>query len=1001
MILLFWGIFFGVIIVTLYAMGMSAEGETKGKRGENNLLGAREAEIAAKQQKISELEKQMNSLKTDLAKAKTDYLQIKYELEAAQKKEADFKEELTKREKWVKTSDESVQKIKQESAETQNKFAAKDKALEEQFAKNVEANRKIQELADKVKSLEKEGKDKTEEIEILKHRLDDRIAETQALAKTVKELKYEKAHSEWVPKKEFSKLNEEYTELEEDLEHEKARIKVLSDEIIQLKIQLKSREEPVRQQVGEPPPEAKPAEEPQAQPEKIEPPQPEQLATEPVVGELPKEEEPVEKEKKVVPQVSPQISLDKVRNIGIMAHIDAGKTTLTERILFYTGKSHKIGEVHDGKAQMDWMKQEQERGITITAAATTCFWKDYRINIIDTPGHVDFTAEVERSLRVLDGAIAVFCAVGGVEPQSETVWHQSDKYSVPKLVFINKMDRTGADFFSVIKGIEKELGGNVIPLEIPMGAEDKFCGVIDLIEMKAYLYEEDSQGKDFRVEEIPEEYKETAGNYRHIMVEKAVAFDEALMKKYLASPDSITQEELVGVIRRGTIVNKMVPVLCGAAFKNKGVQKLLDAVNLYLPSPADLPPVEGHDPENAETVITRQADSKEPFAALAFKVQADPHMGKLVYVRVYSGVLTSGSYVLNATKNKKERIGRLVQMHANQRENIDYAFAGDIVAVIGLAHTITGDTLCDPDSPVLLEAIEFPVPVVSLSITPKSRDDQDKLAKGLAKLTEEDPTFMVETDEETKETILTGMGELHLEIIVDRLKEEFGVEATVGQPKVAYRETITQAATEEYKHVKQSGGRGQYGHVIMEISPNTAGQGFEFINSIKGGAIPRNFIPAVEKGVIEAMQKGVYAGYPVVDVKVDLIDGSYHEVDSSDIAFRLAAIGCFKNGFMKGTPVLLEPSMSLGVTTPEEHSNSIVGYICSCRGKILGIETKGTQKIISAEAPLSQMFGYATNLRSLSSGRASGSMEFDKYVQVPAEIAAKVLAEKNEEKNKL
>ncbi|MDD4980838.1 MAG: elongation factor G [Candidatus Omnitrophica bacterium] len=694
------------------------------------------------------------------------------------------------------------------------------------------------------------------------------------------------------------------------------------------------------------------------------------------------------------------MSLDKVRNIGIMAHIDAGKTTLTERILFYTGKSHKIGEVHDGKAQMDWMKQEQERGITITAAATTCYWKDYKINVIDTPGHVDFTVEVERSLRVLDGAIAVFCAVGGVEPQSETVWRQSDKYNVPKIAFINKMDRVGADFFSVIKNIEKELGGNVIPLVIPIGAEDKFCGVIDLLDMKAYIYDEESQGKDFRVEDIPADYQEIAGNYRHIMVEKAAAFDDDLMKKYLASPDSITQDELMQAIRRGTIVNKMVPVLCGAAFKNKGVQKLLDAVNLYLPSPSDLPPVEGHDPDNAETVITRKADSKEPFAGLAFKVQADPHMGKLVYVRVYSGVLASGSYVLNATKNKKERIGRLVQMHANQRDNIDYAFAGDIVAVIGLSYTVTGDTLCEPDAPVLLEAIQFPVPVVSLSIVPKSRADQDNLGKGLAKLTEEDPTFIVETDDETKETILTGMGELHLEIIVDRLKEEFGVEAIVGQPKVAYRETITQAANEEYKHIKQSGGRGQYGHVVMEISPNTAGGGFEFINSIKGGAIPRNFIPSVEKGVIEAMQKGVYAGYPVVDVKVDLIDGSYHEVDSSDIAFRLAAIGCFKNGFIKGSPVLLEPSMSLEVISPEEHFNSIVGYICSCRGKILGIEPKGNQKIISAEAPLSEMFGYATNLRSLSSGRASGSMQFDKYVQVPAEIAAKVLEEKNKEKNK-
>ncbi|MFA5090732.1 MAG: elongation factor G [Candidatus Omnitrophota bacterium] len=690
------------------------------------------------------------------------------------------------------------------------------------------------------------------------------------------------------------------------------------------------------------------------------------------------------------------MNLEKSRNIGIMAHIDAGKTTTTERILFYTGKSHKIGEVHDGKAQMDWMKQEQERGITITSAATTCYWNGYKINIIDTPGHVDFTAEVERSLRVLDGAVALFCAVGGVEPQSETVWRQSNKYNVPKLVFVNKMDRTGADFFAVIKGIQEDLEANVIPLEIPIGSEDNFRGVIDLIEMKAYVYLDDTQGKDYKIEDIPEELKKTSEEYHHIMVERAVAFDDELMKKYLESPDSITVDELKAVIRRGTIANKMVPVLCGASFKNKGVQKLLDAIILYLPSPLDLPPVEGSDPEDAEKIIPRKTDASEPFCGLAFKVQSDPHMGKLVYVRVYSGVLQTGSYVLNTRKNKKERIGRILRMHANQRENIDNAFAGDIVALIGMSHTITGDTLCDPEHPILLEAIQFPTPVVSLSVAPKSRGDQDKLGKGLAKLAEEDPTFLVQTDEETKETILTGMGELHLEIIVDRLKTEFGVEAIVGKPKVAYRETITKSAKAEGKYIKQSGGRGQYGHVVFEISPAEAGKGLVFIDSIKGGAIPRSFIPAAEKGVIEAMQKGVYAGYPIVDVQVDLIDGSYHEVDSSELAFKMAAILGFKDGFMQANPILLEPTMSLVAITPEEYVNSVIGYICSCRGKILNMETKGKQKIVSAEAPLAEMFGYATNFRSLSSGRANASMEFSKYTQVPSEIVAKVQAERSQ-----
>ncbi|MDD5730723.1 MAG: elongation factor G, partial [Candidatus Omnitrophica bacterium] len=613
------------------------------------------------------------------------------------------------------------------------------------------------------------------------------------------------------------------------------------------------------------------------------------------------------------------MGLDRVRNIGIMAHIDAGKTTLSERILFYTGRSHKIGEVHEGKATMDWMKQEQERGITITAAATTCLWKDHRINLIDTPGHVDFTVEVERSLRVLDGAVAVFCAVGGVEPQSETVWRQSDKYNVPKIAFINKMDRVGADFFAVLKGIETELEANAVPLEIPIGAEDNFQGVVDLLEMKGYLYDEESMGKEVRAIDIPDEYKEIAQQYRHILVEKVAAFDEALTKKYLEEESSITPEELKPVIRRGTVANKMVPVLCGAAYKNKGVQKLLDAVTMYLPSPVDLPPVKGHNPQDSGQELERHVDYKEPFSALAFKVQSDPHMGKLVYVRVYSGVLETGTYVLNSTKDKKERIGRIVRMHANQRENIENAFAGDIVAVIGLSHTITGDTLCEPDNPILLEAIEFPTPVVSLSIAPKSRSDQDKLGRGLSKLMDEDPTFLVQTDEATKETILTGMGELHLEIIVDRLKEEFGVEAIVGQPKVAYRETIRQPASAEGKYIRQTGGRGQYGHAVLEVSPLESGKGFEFEDAIRGGSIPRSFIPSVEKGVIEAMQKGVLAGYPCVDLKVRLVDGSFHEVDSSEMAFKIAGSIGFKEAFMKAEPILLEPYASLEVTTPEEY----------------------------------------------------------------------------------
>ncbi len=1020
----FWAMFSTLVFISaylLYDYSSSSGSQIKERKQKKYTEPIINQEISAKEEKISKLEGQISSLKSELEKARADYANLQKENEVTKKKESELKEELLKREEWVKKSDGQLKKVKEQSADFDKKILIKEKALREEFEKNVDLNRQLREATEQYKLLEKESKGKSDEVQSLKAQIERFTKEILGREKQIREhvetiavMKKAQEGNEWVSKRDFDRLNEEYNVIEKELEEKEERIKELSEEVIKLKNQLAKGVEPGAQKV-----EAVSAEKEElpVQPEsqtvpveqaEIKAPEQEQAA-EQVAKEEPTVEKPLaeqppeerkEKETKSKPKPSPKFSLEKTRNIGIMAHIDAGKTTLTERILFYTGKSYKIGEVDDGKAQMDWMKQEQERGITITAAATTCFWKEHRINIIDTPGHVDFTVEVERSLRVLDGAVAVFCAVGGVEPQSETVWHQSNKYNVAKLAFINKMDRVGADFFAVLKGIEEDLGGNAILLELPIGAEADFRGIIDLIEMKAYIYEEESQGKDFRIEDIPQEYKELADKYRHILVEKTAAFDDSLMKKFLESPGSITNEELMQTIRKGTVANKMVPVLCGAAFKNKGVQKLLDAVNSYLPSPLDLPAVEGHDPKNTETVITRRPDANEPFTALAFKVQADPHMGKLVYLRVYSGVLETGTYVLNVRKDKKERIGRVLQMHANQRENIDNAFAGDIVAAIGLEHTITGDTLCDPDNPILLEAIEFPMPVVSLSIVPKSRGDQDKLGKGLRKLTEEDPTFMVETDKETKETILTGMGELHLEIIVDRLKEEFGVEAIVGKPKVAYRETILKSAEAEGKYIKQSGGRGQYGHVVMEVSPSATGEGFEFIDSIKGGAIPKSFIPAIEKGIVEAMQKGVYAGYPVVDVKVNLIDGSFHEVDSSELAFRMAAILGFKQAFKQAEPVLLEPYMSIEVVTPEEYLNAVVGYICSCRGKILVMDTKGKQKVISAEAPLSEMFGYATNFRSLSSGRANASMQFAKYMQVPAEIAQKIIAEREEKKSK-
>jgi len=987
-IVVFLGI--AMVVYALYGIFSAQDTAVRTKAKTKTSLVDREAEFSYKDQKILKLEEKIHSLESELDKAKTDCAGAQKEFQAAKKRQIGLEEELKRREDWVTKSEEMLNKVKAENLDLENKFVAKEKELEGGFTKNVNLNKEINELKSRLQSLEDEIKEKKDQIEAQKHQMEKAAGEIKKHLDIIDGLKRKDQLSEWVPKIEFNKLNEEYTELEKELEEKEERLKSFAQELMQLRNQLAQKEKQVIEQKE--PDQIQPQEEVvKAEPEK------EAASPQETEGEQIKlTEQVLPSEEKERPHPTPAIGLDKIRNIGIMAHIDAGKTTLTERILFYTGKTYKIGEVHEGKATMDWMKQEQERGITITAAATSCFWNEHRVNVIDTPGHVDFTVEVERSLRVLDGAIAVFCAVGGVEPQSETVWHQSNKYNVPKIAFVNKMDRTGADFFAVLKGIEEQLGGNVIALQLPLGSEENFRGIIDLVEMQAYIYEEDSLGRNFRVEDIPEEYQESAKKYRHLLLEKVSIFDEALTKKFLEQEDSLTPEELIRVIREGTIANKMVPLLCGSAFKNKGVQKLLDAVTLYLPSPLDLPATKGHDPDDSTKTIERKSDINEPLSCLAFKVQADPHVGRLVYVRIYSGFLDTGSYVLNANKNKKERIGRIVRMHANQRENIEYAFAGDIVAIPGLTYTVTGNTLCDPDNSILLEAIQFPVPVVSLSITPKSRADQDKLGKALAKLAEEDPTFMVSADEETKETLLTGMGELHLEIIVDRLKTEFGVEAVVGQPKVAFRETILKSATAEGKYIRQTGGRGQYGHVIMEVSPAKPGEGFQFIDNIKSGTIPNSFIPAVEKGVIEAMQKGVYAGYPVVDIKVNLFDGSFHEVDSSELAFRIAASIGFKEAFLKAEPALLEPYMSLVVATPEEYVNSIVGYICSRRGKIINMDTKAKLKIISSEVPLSEMFGYVTAIRSLSSGRASASMEFDKYQQVPAEIAQKIVEEKKE-----
>jgi len=684
------------------------------------------------------------------------------------------------------------------------------------------------------------------------------------------------------------------------------------------------------------------------------------------------------------------VPLSNIRNIGIMAHIDAGKTTVSERILFYSGKTHKLGEVHDGAAQLDWMAQERERGITITSAATSTIWNGHQISLIDTPGHVDFTVEVERSLRVLDGAIALFCAVGGVQPQSEKVWHQSERYNVPKIAFINKMDRIGADFFGVLEEIHAELGANAVPVVVPIGKEHEFRGIIDLVKMKAVYYDDASLGQQFREDDIPADKMEKANKWRANLVEKCAEQDDALLEKFLEEGD-LSEEEIWGILRRATIERRVVPVYCGSAFKNKGIQRLLDGVIHCLPAPDEIPPIicerggHAHAPRD-----------DEPLAALAFKIVADKHMGKLIYVRVYTGTMETGSTVYNSIQDQDQRVGRILRMHANRQENLTRAHSGDIVAVVGLSDTKTGDTLCSKQHPIFLEAIEFPAPVMSISIAPNSQAESEKLSGALHRLADEDPTFTVGYDEETSETIISGMGELHLEIIVDRLKREFNVAAQVGRPEVAYRETGTRVVEGEYKHVKQSGGRGQYGHVVMTLEPTDPGRGFEFVNKITGGRIPAEFIPSVEKGVVKALQAGPYAGYPVVDMRVILMDGSYHDVDSSDFAFQEAGRAGFKALFLKANPELLEPVMSIEVVAPEEFTGPVTSSVCQRRGRIESMGEQGGNRVINGMVPLSEMFGYANALRTLTQGRATFSMHFEHYEAVPYVLAEEIVKSRRE-----
>ena len=686
-----------------------------------------------------------------------------------------------------------------------------------------------------------------------------------------------------------------------------------------------------------------------------------------------------------------QVSLELTRNIGIMAHIDAGKTTTTERILYYTGINHKIGETHDGSATMDWMAQEQERGITITSAATTCFWKKHRINIIDTPGHVDFTVEVERSLRVLDGSVTVLCAKGGVEPQSETVWRQADKYHVPRMAYVNKMDIMGADFYRVVQMMKDRLKCNAVPIQLPIGSEDTFKGIIDLVEMKAYMYYDDL-GNDIRQEEIPEDMKELSEKYHTEMLEHVAEQDDALFEKYLDGQE-LTEAEIKACIRKSTLNNTMVPVTCGTSYRNKGVQKLLDAIIDYMPAPTDVPAIRGIDPETEEETVRHSSD-EEPFAALAFKIATDPFVGKLCFFRVYSGTINAGTTVYNSTKDCTERMGRILQMHANHRQDIETVYAGDIAAAVGVKNTTTGDTLCDQKHPVILESMEFPDPVIRVAIEPKTKAGQEKMGIALAKLAEEDPTFKAYTDEETGQTIIAGMGELHLEIIVDRLLREFRVEANVGKPQVAYKETIRKNAEVDNKYARQSGGKGQYGHVKIRIEPNP-GKGYEFVNAIVGGAIPKEYIPAVDQGIQGAMLSGVLAGYNVVDVKVTLYDGSYHEVDSSEMAFKIAGSMAFKEAMKKADPVLLEPIMKVTVIVPEEYMGDVIGDINSRRGMILGMEAIPGAQRINAMVPLSEMFGYATDMRSKTQGRGQYVMEPDNYAEVPKSVSEKIIADRS------
>jgi len=689
--------------------------------------------------------------------------------------------------------------------------------------------------------------------------------------------------------------------------------------------------------------------------------------------------------------MSKKLDLNKVRNIGIIAHIDAGKTTTTERVLYYTGRSHKIGEVHDGNATMDWMEQEQERGITITSAATTCFWQDHQVNVIDTPGHVDFTAEVERSLRVLDGAVGVFCAVGGVEPQSETVWRQASKYKVPRIGFVNKMDRAGADFLNCVGQMKERLNANPVPLQLPIGAEADFVGIIDLIAMKANIYDEKSaNGEKFDIVDIPDECRELADEYREKLVEAAADIDDSIMEKFLGGR-GVSSEEITAAVRKGALGLKMTPILCGAAFKNKGVQQLLDAVVTILPSPLDVPPIQGTRP-GTEKEITRKSENSEPLSALAFKIMTDPFVGQLAFVRVYSGELKSGSYVYNSTTNQRERVGRLLRMHSNKREEITSVGAGDIGAVIGLKKTFTGDTLCLQEEPIILESIVFPEPVISVAIEPKTKAEQEKLSDAMVKLLQEDPTFRVKVDAETNQTVISGMGELHLDILVDRMRREFSLDVNVSQPQVAYKETIRKSVEHKLRYAKQSGGRGQFAELEIKVEPSEDGVPFKFIDKIRGGAIPKEFIPSVEKGVKEAMERGVLCGYNLVDAQVTLQDGSFHEVDSSEMAFKIAASMAFKEAALKASPVLLEPIMDVEVVTPEEFMGDVIGNVNAKRGKIKEMTDRAGAKVIRAEVPLSGMFGYSTDLRSMSQGRANFSMEFAKYEAVPSIVAEELIA---------